>query len=57
MQTLQLAAFLFPNQDLAILGAIAYMVLVFQLGGAFRANADMISFCRALGQALYASAM
>lgn len=48
-QVLQAAAFLLPNQDLAVVGAIAYMVLAFQLGGFFRANADMIAFCRGLG--------
>ncbi|KAL3130492.1 hypothetical protein ABBQ38_008309 [Trebouxia sp. C0009 RCD-2024] len=50
-QVLQVAAFLLPNQDLAVVGAIAYMVLAFQLGGFFRANADMIAFCRGLGSA------
>lgn len=49
MQVLQISAYVMPNQDLAVVGAIAYMVLVFQLGGFFRASADMISFCRGLG--------
>ncbi|KAK9813235.1 hypothetical protein WJX72_011188 [[Myrmecia] bisecta] len=48
-QVLQIAAYILPNQDMAFIGAIAYVNLVFQLGGFFRPNKDLIGFCKALG--------
>ncbi|KAK9820121.1 hypothetical protein WJX72_006338 [[Myrmecia] bisecta] len=52
-QVLQVAAYVLPNQDMAFIGAIAYVNLVFQLGGFFRPNKDLIGFCKALGWTSY----